>query len=81
MTEQYVTRTHRQHTTIVTSIPKGVQMGLGLNKGDYLVWQVDGRSRFVQISKVVAGGKRNAKSDRNTGRKNPGRGTRTKTRE
>ncbi len=73
MVEQYVTRTHRQHTTVVTSIPKNVQHALKLTSGDYLVWQVDKSSAFVQLSKVVAGGEKHDRAKKHTGRKDKGR--------
>lgn len=74
MVRQYVTKIHRQHTTAVTSIPKPVQTALELTSGDYLVWQVDKSSAFVQLSKVVAGGKNHGRGKKHSGRKNKGRG-------
>ncbi|MBA7706734.1 hypothetical protein ES703_115591 [subsurface metagenome] len=78
MAEQYVTRIHRQHTTVVTSIPKGVQSALELTSGEYLVWQVDRRSLFVQVSKVVAGGKRHDRGKGDSDKKDRGRRARAK---
>lgn len=63
MVEQYVTKAHRQHTSVVTSIPKPVQQAMQLTSGDYLVFQVDKSSVFVQLSKLVA---RGDKHDRGT---------------
>ena len=73
MVEQYVTRTHRQHTTVVTSIPKNVQHALKLTSGDHLVFQVDRSSVFVQISKLVVRGEKHDRAKKHTGRKDKGR--------
>lgn len=75
MAEQYVTRIHKQHTTCVSSVPKGVQFGLKIKPGDYLVWVVDRRRKIVEVSKVFPGGKRHADSKRDSVRKGIGRGT------
>jgi len=56
MVNQFVTKLYKQRTSTVTSVPVAVKQQLKLKKGDYLVWQVENNSNFVQISKVVTGG-------------------------
>ena len=72
MVNPCVTKVHRQHNSVVTTVPVKVRVRLGLNAGDYIVWQVDDASNFVQISKVVAGGIQNGRGKRNTNRPNKG---------
>lgn len=55
MIGQYVTRTHRQHSTMVTSVPATVQKVLDLTKGCYLVWEVDSKHKIVTIRKIASG--------------------------
>lgn len=69
MTKQCVTKLYRQHTTVVTGVPALVGEALELTVGDYLVWEVDKNSEFVQVSKVVAGGKVNVRNKGNSDRK------------
>lgn len=57
MKKHYVTKAYRQRTSIVTSVPIHVRIRLGLTNGDHIVWQIDEASDFVQLSKVVPGGK------------------------
>lgn len=79
MVGQYVTRIHRQHSSVVTSVPKGVQQVLQLKSGDYLLWQVSEGSLFVQVCKVNPGGVGYAKDNERAGRENKGRRLRAKT--
>ena len=72
MVYQYVTKAQRQHGTTVTSVPLAVKQALGLKQGDYLMWQVDIGSTFVQLSKVVTGGKNHGTDSRNTHREDQG---------
>lgn len=60
-----VTKVHRQHSSVVTTVPVEVRVRLGLSTGDYMLWQVDDVSNFVQISKVVAGGNKDVGDSRN----------------
>ena len=68
MVFKYMTKVYKQHTTMVTSLPIAVRDRLRLTKGDYLFWQVDRNSDFVQISKVeprgIVNGKTKGNSDR-----------------
>jgi len=72
MSEQYITKVQKQHSTLVTSIPLAVRMKLELTKADHIVWQVDNLSEFVQISKVVSGGSSHDRSKGNSDRKDQG---------
>lgn len=72
MIKQSVTKLYRQHTTVVTGVPALVGKQLDLDVGDYLVWEVDSESDFVQVSKVVVRGKDDARKKRNPNRKNQG---------
>ena len=72
MNSHYITKLHRQHTTVVTSIPRPVQRALEVQCGDHLIFQVSERSRFVQISKVEPQGEKNAGNNRNSGSEDQG---------
>lgn len=72
MALEYITKTYRQHATMVTSVPKEVRYQLELAMGEYLVWQVDSKSSFVQVSKVVPGGNEHGGDSRNPDRKDKG---------
>ena len=72
MSKQYVTKVYRQRSSLVTSVPIEVRKKLELTNKDHLVWQVDERSNFVQVSKVVAGGKNNGRDNGNSDRKDKG---------
>jgi len=69
MSEQYVTKTYGQRTSMVTSIPIGVRAKLGLTKGGHIVWQVDKNSNFVQISKLAPGVEENESGIGNSDRR------------
>ena len=73
MTKHYITKLHRQHTTVVTSIPRAVQRVLEIKTGDHLIFQVNESSRFVQISKVVVAGDKNAGNSGHRSREDSGR--------
>jgi len=75
MVNQYVTKIHRQHTSVVTSLPKAVREQLELTAGDNLFWEVDEASQFVQVCKVVRRGELNAANKRNSDRKDQGGST------
>ena len=61
---QYVTKLYKQHTTLVTSVPKGVIEELGLKRGDHLFWEIDMNTGYVQLCKVV---RRDVVNERNQG--------------
>lgn len=65
-TTQYITKVHKQHTSLMTSIPVHVQRQIELMKGDYLVWQVDENSDFVQICNFDARGNRYDRGDQDS---------------
>lgn len=73
MVRQHVTKAYRQHGTTVTSVPLAVRVALDLKQGDYLMWQVDTASSFVQVCKVVPGGVENGGNSGNPDRKDKGR--------
>lgn len=68
----YVTKIHRQHNSMVTTVPIEVRIRLGLTNGDHLVWQVDSVSNFVQISKLVPGARVDVRDKGNSNRKDTG---------
>jgi len=55
MADQYVTKAHRQHNSIVTTIPLAVRERLGLLPGDHIVWHVSENCQFVQVLKANFG--------------------------
>lgn len=73
MVKQYVTKIHRQHTTVVTSIPKPVQKAFELTSADYLVWQVDSTSVLVKLRILVIRGNTHGRGKKHSDRKDKGR--------
>jgi len=69
MIHQHVTKVHNQHNSVVTTVPLNIRANLELKAGDFLLWQENTESNFVQISKVVAGGSENVRDSRNSDRK------------
>lgn len=72
MVTECITKTYRQHATMVTSVPIEVRAQLDLAMGEYLVWQIDSNSPFVQVFKVIPGGNENVGDSRNTDRQDKG---------
>lgn len=66
MVIQHVTKVHKQHSSMVTSVPIPVQVWLELTKESHIVWQVDTESNFVQVGRVVAGGKSHGRGSGNS---------------
>lgn len=69
---QHITKLYHQHTTVVSSIPAAVRAVLDLKIGDHVMWQVDDKSNFVQVCKVVPGGSSHGRSKGNPDRKDSG---------
>jgi len=67
MAEQYITKAHRQHNSMVTTIPIAVRERLGLLNGDHIVWQVSEDCKFVQVFKATFGVKNSDDLKRNFG--------------
>lgn len=47
----YITRAHKQHSSIVTSIPKDVREKLSIKAGDYLVFTINPGNKSVAMGK------------------------------
>jgi len=56
MGRQYVTRAHRQHGSVVTTIPRQVRRALDLSGGGYLIWDVQSCERRAVVSVVTLRG-------------------------
>ena len=69
---QYVTKLQQQHSTMVSSVPAAVRAVLGMKAGDHIMWQVDEESDFVQVCKVVPGGKSHGGDSGDSDRKDSG---------
>jgi len=65
MAEQYITKAHRQHNSMVTTIPMAVRGRLGLLPGDHVVWYVSENCQFVQVNKAKFGVNNSDESKRN----------------
>ena len=68
MYHHLITRAHRQHTSVVMTIPVMVRKHLGIEAGDYLVLSFDDGSVSVQMDKFVGKDGRDAKGKRVAGR-------------
>jgi len=72
MQYQYVTKLHKQHSSIVSSIPKAMAEELELKAGNHLMWTVDTLSDDVQVCKVRSRTESDGSDKRNQHRKDKG---------
>lgn len=68
-----IAKLHRQHTSVVMTVPKLICKSLGLCAGDYVCLQSSADSRFVFLSKFKPEDISNARNKRNPVGKNKGR--------
>lgn len=72
MMYQYVTKLHKQHASIVSSIPVAMAEELGLKAGNYLMWTVDTQSDDVHVCKVRPRRKSDERARTDSDRKDKG---------
>lgn len=70
-----IAKLHRQHSSIVMTVPKLVCKKLKLSAGDYVVLRDSADSRFIFLSKFKPEEIKNARDKRNSVRSNKGRRT------
>lgn len=70
-----IAKLHKQHSSIVMTVPKLICKSLGLSAGDYvLIEQIDD-SKVAALQKFIPEDLRNAGEKRNPDRKSKGRRT------
>lgn len=72
-TVPYITRAHRQHSSLVTTIPKGVCVLLDIECGDILVFDVQCGKGYAEFKIQLKGAKHDGRGKGNPDRKNKGR--------
>jgi antitoxin component of MazEF toxin-antitoxin module len=73
MYKHLIVRAHRQHNSIVMTVPKMVCTHLGIEAGDYLVVSFSEGSHSVQVDKFVGKDGKDARGKRCADRKDQGR--------
>lgn len=68
-----VVKLHRQHTSVVMTVPKLICKSLGLCAGDYVIIEQVDSSKVATLQKFIPEDIRNVKAKRNSDRKNKGR--------
>ena len=69
----FICKVHRQHNSIVMTIPVNVCRELEIKKGDCVVLDKTQFGLGYRFTKLVLGDLRNAKAAKHSGRKNKGR--------
>jgi len=72
-TVPYVTRAHRQHNSLVTTIPKGICHALGIEKGDIIVFDLQCGKGFAKFAIQLKGPGNNVRNKGNSDRQDSGR--------
>lgn len=68
-----IAKLHRQHTSVVMTVPKLICKSLGLCAGDYVIIEQVDSSQVATMQKFKPKDIRNARDKRNSHRKNRGR--------
>lgn len=68
-----IAKLHRQHTSVVMTVPKLICKSLGLCAGDYVIIEKVDRTKVATIKKFTPKDIRNANDKRNSNRKDKGR--------
>lgn len=74
-TVPYVTRAHRQHNSIVSTIPKGICHALGVEAGDILCFDLQCGEGFAKFSIQLKGPGHHGRDSGNSDRKDRGGGS------
>ncbi len=67
-----IAKLHRQHTSVVMTVPKVLCKSLGLCAGDYVIIEQVDSSKVATLQKFIPKDLRNARDKRNRNRKNKG---------
>lgn len=67
-----IAKLHRQHTSVVMTVPKLLCKSLGLCAGDYVILEQVDSSKVATLQKFIPKDTRNAREKRNSHRKNRG---------
>ena len=70
MNVPYVTRAHKQHNSLVTTIPKGICHALGIEASDILCFDLQCGKGYAKFSIQLKGPKSNGRNRTNSGNKN-----------
>jgi len=70
-----ITRLHRQHSSVVTTVPREFCKVFGLCAGDYIQWEEGKDGETICIKKLDLEAIKNAASKRHSDRKDSGRRT------
>lgn len=70
--EQFTVRVHRQHSSLVVTLPKRMCELLDVDKGDIVVFSTSWSARVLFLEKLVPRRERYGKDSRNPDRKDQG---------
>ena len=63
---QYTARVHKQHTSLVVTVPKGLCIYLEISKGDMLLFEVEPGDVAAVVGKLTLRGPENAENKRSS---------------
>lgn len=67
-TKQYAVKVHRQHTSLVVTVPKGLCVELDISKGDMLLFEVEPGGVVAAVGKMTLKGPENGKDTSSPGK-------------
>ena len=70
---QFTARVHRQHNSLVVTVPKGLCKELQVVRGDLLLFEVEQGDVAAVVGKISLRGSENGKDARNRDREDQGR--------
>lgn len=71
-TLQFTARVHRQHTSLVITVPKGLCAQLGIVRGDLLLFEVEPGDVAAVVGKMALRGIDNERDNANSNRRDSG---------
>jgi len=74
-TLQYTSKVHRQHNSLVVTVPKALCQQLTIVKGDILLFEVESGDVAAVVGKIALRGIENGRDTGNSDRKDQGGGS------
>ena len=74
-TFQFTSKVHRQHSSLVITVPKGLCEKLNISKGDIVLFEVEQGDVAAVMGKINLRGCENERNQRNSNRTDNGGGT------
>lgn len=74
-TKQFTSRIHKQHSSLVITVPKGLCEMLSWSRGDMLLFEAETGESAAIVGKLSLRGSEDGRDQENTDRKDNSRGT------